>query len=111
MNDIALDVAIIIPIVMLIYCAFQAERGVRSRMRRGRRGKERENTMANELIEGLVGKYCTLTTGAFGPSIAGTVLSVKGSWIEVKTRKGVRLINADYVVDAAIDDKKEGGKG
>lgn len=54
--------------------------------------------MTNELIEKLIGKVCTITTGSFGTAVVGKVISVTDNWIEIETKKRSQLINADFVV-------------
>lgn len=61
--------------------------------------------MANALIEKLIGKNCTLSTGAFG-GVQGRIAGVTDNWIEVEAKKGIRLVNADYVTDISELKKK-----
>jgi hypothetical protein len=57
--------------------------------------------MTNDLIKKYTGKHCAISTGAFGNSVAGTIISVEDNWVEVSTKKGSRLVNADYITDIA----------
>jgi len=53
--------------------------------------------MKNELICKLIGTFCTLSTGAWGSAVQGKIVAVTDNWIEVETKKGIQLVNADYV--------------
>ena len=57
--------------------------------------------MANELIKKYIGKKCIISTGSFGDSVTGEITDVAENWIEVNTKKGSRLLNADYVTNIA----------
>ncbi|WP_312643683.1 hypothetical protein [Hydrogenoanaerobacterium sp.] len=61
--------------------------------------KRRMATMTNELIRKYIGKTCLISTGSFGSSVSGEILDVVENWIEVKTKKGSQLLNADYVTN------------
>ena len=53
--------------------------------------------MTNELILRYVGTTCSITTGTFGTSLVGKIIEVNENWIEVETKKGIELINAEFV--------------
>ena len=55
--------------------------------------------MANELIKKYIGKTCAVYTGSFGSSVNGLITAVEDNWIEVETKKGAQLVNADYVTN------------
>ena len=55
--------------------------------------------MANELIKKYVGKKCIVTTGSFGSSVTGQISAVEDNWIEINTKKGPQLVNADYITN------------
>jgi len=61
--------------------------------------------MNNEILQGYVGKYCTLSTGAYGSSIKGKILRVVENWIEVDTRWGKQLVNAYFVTLIRVNEK------
>lgn len=54
-------------------------------------------TMTNEMIKRYVGKKCKISTGSFGTTIVGIIIEVNENWLEVETKKGKELINADFI--------------
>lgn len=58
--------------------------------------------MANELIKKYIGKNCRITTGSFGTNVIGKITDVNENWIEVETKKGVEIINAEFVQSIKI---------
>jgi len=59
-------------------------------------------TMTNEMIKKYIGLKCKLSTGTYGTNIVGTILEINENWIEVETRKGKELINADFVQNIKV---------
>jgi hypothetical protein len=60
--------------------------------------------MANDLIKKYLGKNCIVSTGSFGTSVDGKIVAIEDNWIEITTKKGARLVNADFV--AVITEKE-----
>ena len=59
--------------------------------------------MTNEIIKRYIGKNCRISTGSFGTNLIGEIIEVNENWIEVKTKKGMELINAEFVQSIKID--------
>lgn len=59
-------------------------------------------TMTNEIIKRYIGKNCKIYTGSFGTSVTGKITNVEDNWLEVKTKKGIELINADFIYNIKI---------
>ncbi|MTI57862.1 hypothetical protein [Geosporobacter ferrireducens] len=53
--------------------------------------------MTNEVLKKYIGKNCNISTGTFGVNIIGRIIDVNENWIEVETKKGNELINAEFV--------------
>lgn len=53
--------------------------------------------MTNELVSKYVGKRCIVSTGTFGATEDGEILSVSENWLELKTKKTNLLINIDFI--------------
>lgn len=53
--------------------------------------------MTNEMIKKYVGKNCKISNGAYGSNATGEIINVNENWIEIETKKGIELINADFV--------------
>jgi len=67
-----------------------------------RKNKKGVMIMANELIKKYIGKNCRITTGSFGTNVIGKITDVNENWIEVETKKGVEIINAEFVQSIKI---------
>ena len=77
------------------------QRLVRSRRSARKRSEERE-AMTNELLKQYIGRTCRISTGSYGTSIVGKITDVKDNWVAIDTRKGVELINAEYIQSIKI---------
>lgn len=53
--------------------------------------------MDNEVLKKYIGKNCKISTGSYGSTVSGRMLDIKDNWIEVETRKGIEIINAEFV--------------
>ena len=58
--------------------------------------------MTNELIKKYIGKKCSISTGDFGTNATGKIIDIDENWIEVETKKGKELINAEFVQSIKI---------
>jgi len=58
--------------------------------------------MTNELIKALIGKKCKISTGSYGASVNGIIIEVNENWIEVETKKGLELVNTEFVQSLKI---------
>ena len=68
-----------------------------------RRNRRKGNTgMTNELLQKYVGKRCKISAGSYGSSVKGMILTVVDNWIEVETRQGQELVNAEFVQNITV---------
>lgn len=51
----------------------------------------------SELIKKYIGIECIISSGSMDGSIKGKILTVMDNWIEVETKKGLQIINTDYI--------------
>lgn len=95
-------IAIYMPlfIIFLVIIPQQTEvtRSVINRLRK----KRRDFQLDNELIRKFIGKECRISTGSYGSTVVGTITDVKENWIEVQTRKGMELVNADFIHNVKV---------
>jgi hypothetical protein len=64
----------------------------RKKLRKG------ETALNNDLLGRCAGRDCVFKIGGqYGHTVKGHVLSVRDNWVEMQTKKGNRLINADFV--------------
>lgn len=61
--------------------------------------------MTNELLKSYIGRNCFMYMGSFGTNVAGKILSVNENWVEVESKKGIELVNAEFVQSIKIIDK------
>ena len=95
MNPATVGIWLPIFIVFFIVIAQQAvARKNAMVMVRKRKGRI---AMTNELIAKYVGRDCYITTGTMGVSVTGKIIEVNDNWIEVQTRKGVEILNLDFI--------------
>jgi len=59
--------------------------------------------MTNEVIKKYIGKTCKISTGSFGTNAIGKIIDVNENWIEVETKKGNELINAEFIQSIKIN--------
>ena len=67
-----------------------------------RKNKKGLIIMTNELIKKYIGKTCAISTGSFGTNAIGKIIDVNENWIEVETKKGKELINAEFIQSIKI---------
>lgn len=93
--DTAVWIAVFLPLFLMLFTWYADDRHRRILAVR-RRGRD---TMTNELLKKYLGSRCVVSTGTFGSTVTGVISAVEENWIEVTTKKGPRLMNADYVTN------------
>jgi len=58
--------------------------------------------LTNEMIKKYKGKRCKITTGALGTTVVGKMVEINENWIEIETRKGIEIINSDFIQSVRI---------
>lgn len=64
--------------------------------------RKRLNKMTNEIIKTYIGKSCKISGGPYGNNTKGEIINVNENWIELKTKNGLQLINAEFVQSIKI---------
>ncbi len=64
--------------------------------------KRRAKKMNNELLIKFKGKEVKISTGSFGVNVVGTIVEINDNWVEVQTKKGHELLNADFIQSVKI---------
>lgn len=93
----------ILVIILAAYWSLWRERRRRQLIQRRRR-KKGEHPL-NELVRRCLGKHCLICLGGMGADLEGTVEEIEGNWISLRTKKGVELVNLDYI--NRIQEKRE----
>ncbi|WP_242849930.1 DUF6897 domain-containing protein [Clostridium aceticum] len=68
-----------------------------------RKKKRGLKNIMNEVIKKYIGKSCKISTGSFGTTIVGKIIDVNENWIEVETKKGNELVNAEFIQNIKIN--------
>jgi len=58
--------------------------------------------MSNEILKNYIGMNCKISIGSLGTSVVGKIIDVNENWLEIETKKGKELINADYVQNIRV---------
>lgn len=99
-------IAIYMPLFIIFIIILPQQRAVQKAVLlriRKRKGKGVVN-MVNELIKKYIGKNCQISTGSFNNSVKGRIIDVNENWLEVETKKGKELINAEFITSIKILD-------
>ncbi len=59
----------------------------------------------NELLQGYLGKNCLIYAYDDITGVEGRISAINGQWLEVETKKGKKLLNADFIL--RIEEKPE----
>jgi hypothetical protein len=90
-------IAIYLPIFVVLFIVIPQQLEIQKatflKMKKGRG----VITMTNEVIKKYIEMNCKISTGSYGTSVSGKILDVNENWIEVQTKRGKELINADFV--------------
>lgn len=58
--------------------------------------------MTNEMIEKLTGKNCWIYCFESSANVQGIVTKITDNWIEVETKKGIEMVNMEFVAKFKI---------
>ncbi|WP_461204957.1 DUF6897 domain-containing protein [Clostridium sp. DL1XJH146] len=94
-------IAIYMPLFILFFIILPQQRQVRKVLliKKKRMGLKK---MTNEILQKYIGTTCTISTGSFGTALVGEIITINENWIEVQTKKGIELINAEFVQSIKI---------
>jgi hypothetical protein len=91
------------PIFLLFFVFLPQQRVVQRSALFKRKRKRGLVNMTNEVIAKFIGKNCRISTGTFGTNVIGKIINVSENWLEIETKKGNELINAEYIQSIKID--------
>jgi hypothetical protein len=63
--------------------------------------RKRGIKMNNELIKTYIERVCTVSSG-FGSAVKGKIVRVQENWIEIETKGGIQLVNAEFVTQISV---------
>ncbi len=97
-------IAIYMPLIIIFFIIIPQQRAALKAVLFRIRKRKGVGKMLNELIKKYIGKKCLITTGSFGTSVKGIIIDVNENWVELETKKGKELINAEFVQSIKILD-------
>jgi len=90
-------IAIYLPIFVTLFIIIPQQRSAAKGVILKVKNKGDVRIMINEIIKKYMGKKCLISTGTFGVNVEGIIREVNEKWIEVETKKGNELINAEFI--------------
>lgn len=96
-------IAIYMPLFILLVIIFQQQYEMKKFIILKIKKKKGLIIMTNEIIKKHIGKTCKISTGSFVRESIGKIIEVNENWIEVETKKGKELINADFIQSIRIN--------
>ncbi|MCB2294317.1 hypothetical protein LGK95_12430 [Clostridium algoriphilum] len=95
-------IAICIPLFVIFFIVLPQKHEMKKLIILKRKKRKGLIIMTNELIKKYKGKTVSISTGEFGTSATGKIIDVKENWIEVETKKGIELINSEFIQSIKI---------
>lgn len=90
-------IAIYMPLFILFFIIFPQQQQMRKLVFQKMSKRKGAAIMTNEIIKKNIGKICKISSGSFGTNVKGKIIDVKDNWIEIETKKGYELVNADFI--------------
>ena len=95
-------VAIYMPLLIIFFIILPEQSAVKKSVLFKIRKRKGVVVMTSELINKYIGKNCHINSGTFGTNVKGTIIDVNENWLEVETKQGNQLINADFIQSIKI---------
>ncbi len=95
-------IAIYMPMFILFFVIIPQQNQMQSQASRMITKKRRTRKLDHELIKKYIGKVCKISTGSYGTTTTGKIVDVKENWIEMETRKGIELMNAEFIQNIKV---------
>lgn len=95
-------IAIYMPLFILFFVIIPQQREMERAVLLKIKKRKGVITMTNEVIKKYIGMNCKISTGSFGTNVVGKIIDVNENWLEVETKKGKELINADFVQNIKV---------
>lgn len=90
------------PLSILFFIIFPQQREMKKLISLKMKKRKGAIIMTNEIIKKNIGNNCKIFTGSFGINVIGKIIDVNENWIEIETKKGSELINADFIQSIKI---------
>lgn len=102
MLNLATWIAIYLPILMLFFVILPQQRNIQKFVIKKIKNRKGFKIMTNEILKKYIGKECRISTGSLGTNVAGKIIDINENWIEVETKKGMEVINAEFIQSIKI---------
>jgi hypothetical protein len=90
-------IAIYVPLYLIIFIIIPQKRQIEKAILLKVKKRKGVLRMTNEVLRKYIGNECKISTGSLGTTVVGEILDVNENWLEVETKKGKELINADFI--------------
>lgn len=100
--NLATWIAIYLPILMLFFVILPQQRNIQKFVIKKIKNRKGFKIMTNEILKKYIGKECRISTGSLGTNVAGKIIDINENWIEVETKKGMEVINAEFIQSIKI---------
>ena len=95
-------IAIYLPLIILFFVIIPHQRETQKAALLKMKKRKGVIVMTNEVIKKYIGMNCKISTGSFGTTVVGKIVDINENWLEVETKKGKELINADFVQNIKV---------
>lgn len=95
-------IAIYMPLFIIFFIILPQQRAVQKSVLFKIRKRKGVIEMTNELVKKYIGQNCHINSGSLGTNVKGTIVEVNENWLEVETKQGNQLINADFIQSIKI---------
>ena len=100
--DTSTWIAIYLPMIVLLFIILPQQQLIYHAVISKIRKKKGGIIMTNELIQKYLGKRCQVSTGSYGIKVIGIIIDVKENWIEIETKKGLELVNSEFIQNIKV---------
>ncbi|MFA9422886.1 MAG: hypothetical protein ACERLG_04875 [Sedimentibacter sp.] len=95
-------IAVYMPLFIVFFIIIPQQREMQKLILLKKSKREGLIHMTNEVLRKYIGKNCYISTGSFGTTVKAKIIDVNENWIEVETKKGNELINAEFIQSIKI---------
>lgn len=96
-------IAIYMPLFIVFFVVLPQQRRIQKSLIQKSKKRKGVIIMTNEVIKKYIGRNCKISTGSFGTYVIGKIIDVNENWIEIETKKGNELINAEFIQSIKVD--------
>ena len=99
----AVWISIYLPIFIIFFIIIPNQKKIMNDvLRKVKKRKKEGRLVTNKLIKKYIGKKCKVYSGSFGTNVKGKLNELEDNWLEVKTSKGIELVNIDFIQNIKV---------